>query len=327
MAHSFWAVLALYAFVVSLGFNMGFFQGMIVAANNWFLRHRTLAISVIAASFRLGAAVLLPLLALVVLHQGWRTGDAVAGALILALVLPLSFFIRSSPESMELLPDGAPPAPKEVDLENTTGQETIPRVVSPKDATVREALKSPVFWFIALANGLRVAVFAGIVVHLVPIFVWKGVSEQGGANLVGLMALTGLPITLFLGWLADRWMKPGIMAVGNCSSALGMGLFALVPGVWATFGFVVLFAIGESIGPASWSVIGDQFGRRNFATIRGVITGFGLVGVVTPIYVGWMFDTTQSYTWALMTLAALAGVAAVLYGVIGPWRRRLAPSY
>jgi len=83
-----------------------------------------------------------------------------------------------------------------------------------------------------------------------------------------------------------------------------MGLFALGPGVWPMVGFVLLFAIGESISPANGSVIGDLFGRRNSATIRGVTTGFGLVGAVMPIYVGWVFDTAQRHTWALMTLAA-----------------------
>ena len=68
LVHSFGVVLVLYAFVISLGLNMGFFQGMVVAASNWFLRHRTLAISIIATSFRLVAAILLPLLALIVLH-------------------------------------------------------------------------------------------------------------------------------------------------------------------------------------------------------------------------------------------------------------------
>jgi len=105
---------------------------------------------------------------------------------------------------MRRLSDGALLAPKEVGLENASDQDSIPRVDSPIGATVRQALKSPVFWLVAVANGLRVAVFSGVVVHPVPIFVWKGLSEQGGANLVGLTALAGLPITLLFGSPDDR---------------------------------------------------------------------------------------------------------------------------
>ena len=51
--HSFWTLFLVFTGVLSVGFNMGFFPAMVVAANNWFVHHRTLAISILAASFRL----------------------------------------------------------------------------------------------------------------------------------------------------------------------------------------------------------------------------------------------------------------------------------
>ena len=152
-----------------------------------------------------------------------------AGALIFIAVIPLSFFIRHSPESMGLLPDGRSgglePASPGAGREESVAQRV------PRDYGVREALRTPAYWLMAFANGLRMGAFAGTVIHLVPFFVWRGLSEQTGANLVGATALVGLPLTLLLGWTADKLNKQAIMMLGSGSTAVAMLLLALVPGL------------------------------------------------------------------------------------------------
>ena len=80
--------------------------------------------------------------------------------------------------------------------------------------------------------------------------------------------------------------------------------------------------MGESIGPINWSILGDLFGRRNFATLRGGMLAFGVIGAAMPVYIGWVFDQTQSYTVALITMSLLSGAAAVLYLLLFLLRRR-----
>ena len=311
--NSFLGLLLVYTVLISLGYNIGFFQAMVVAANNWFIRRRTLAISILAASYRLFGAALTPLIALVVVNAGWRVGALVSGLLILVIAIPAALLVRSSPESMGLLPDG--------DLSNAAGQEEgdTPKTVlavGPRDYTVSEALRTPTYWLIALAHGLRTAAFAGLVVHIVPILVWKGLSEQAAANLWGLVALSGLPITLFIGWGADRWNKPAIMVTGMACSAAGRALLLQSDSTIIFYVFVLLFAVGESIGPVNWSILGESFGRRRFATLRGYLTAMSVFGAAMPVLIGRIYDVDGTYAPALAILCGIYAFATALYAML-----------
>src|ERR1044071_8341669 len=70
--HSYFALIVVYMGVVSLSFQAGFMDAPMVIANTWFIRLRTLAMSVISASVNVGGFLLTPLLASAVYHWGWR---------------------------------------------------------------------------------------------------------------------------------------------------------------------------------------------------------------------------------------------------------------
>ena len=67
------------------------------------------------------------------------------------------------------------------------------------DFTLKEALRTRAYWIIAFSFAARTSLNSGVRVHIIPIFVWKGLSEQAGANMVGLMALLAVPLILILG--------------------------------------------------------------------------------------------------------------------------------
>ncbi len=300
----FWTFLLVYMGLIAVGFDMGFFQSMLAAANQWFIRYRTTAMSILTASFRLGGAVLVPLISAVVLAYGWRTGAVVCGLVILTLVVPLSRVVRRSPEEMGLLPDGR------------QGPEGADRpAVRPlgADFSARQAFRTAAYWLIAVATALRLGVFSGLGVHFVPIFVWKGLSEQAAANLVGLMAFLAIPAGLILGWLGDRVSKTYILAGGTACQAVAMLLLAFLEGPVAPLIFVLVYAASESVGAVNWSLLGEFFGRRSYATLRGVINTIGSIGVLAPVLAGWVFDQTRSYQPALVTFALVSLIACLLY--------------
>ena len=80
------------------------------AVNNWFLRKRGLAMSIVQTGQAIGGVLIFPLVALAVLNLGWRQAAFLSGIGVLALV-PLVLLVRRSPESMGLLPDGEPQSP------------------------------------------------------------------------------------------------------------------------------------------------------------------------------------------------------------------------
>ena len=90
---------------LSLGFQAGFNQATMATVNHWFRRKRGLAMSIVQTGQALGGVLIFPLVALAVLQLGWRVAAFLSGLVVLML-LPLVLFIRRSPESMGLLPDG-----------------------------------------------------------------------------------------------------------------------------------------------------------------------------------------------------------------------------
>ena len=86
--------------------------------------------------------------------------------------------------------------------------------------------------------------------------------------------------------------------------------------------FVLLFAVAEGGNLTGWAIIGSFFGRGNFGTIRGSISLFqSLISLPSPVFAGWVFDRTSSYTLAVAPIAGFYLVAALLYWVLRQPRR------
>ena len=67
----------------------------------------------------------------------------------------------------------------------------------------------------------------------------------------------------------------------------------------------------------NWAIMGDFFGRRAFATLRGwQHLPDQLLSMWTSVWMGLIFDHTGSYYWALLPLALIYGLAAIGYWII-----------
>ena len=96
--------------LLSLGFRAGYNNALMPAINQWFRRHRALAMAVAGMGSPIGGILIAPMMGLLVYEIGWRNAAFLSGAGILAVVLPLALFVQRSPEEKGLLPDGAKPA-------------------------------------------------------------------------------------------------------------------------------------------------------------------------------------------------------------------------
>jgi MFS family permease len=315
---------------LSFGFQAGFNQATMAAVNHWFRRKRGLAMAMVQTGQAIGGVLIFPLVALAVLKLGWRTAAFLSGLVVLML-LPLVLFIRRSPESMGLLPDG----------ERAPAHETLQSVRPLKDApefTAREALRTPVFWLLAAFHGLRNVPYSGVSVHLVPLLVWKGLDEPTAAFFVGLTALSTVVVRPLTGWLGDRQSKQRIGAAGVFLGALGLIVLAYSDGAfWPLVLFAVLFSFGDGINSVTWALVGDFFGRAHFATIRGWISMFqSFASMPAAVVTGWIYDQTQSYTSALVGFIVCYGAAGLILWLMphpkrparleAPARRVLSPQ-
>jgi MFS family permease len=307
---TFLAFMFVYLFVISIGSSTSFMQASTTALNTWFSRRRGMVMSINSAAFRLGGSFMVPLLSVVVLRWGWETAAMWIGIGMLIFITPLAFVYKRSPESIGVGPDGdalkRPPA--------QSGLQTGELEESDDDWSARDAIRTRAFWTLAAGTVLRMSVHGTIFVHFVPILVWKGESQQMAANLIGLLALCSVPLILFFGWLSDRVGRPPLLAACYLSAAVSLVLLTVVEGSWPIFVALLLFT-GTEIGSGlNWALVGDLFGRKRYATIRGLLSPIYNVALfIMPVAAGWVFDTTGSYRIVMLVGAGLLTAAALTF--------------
>jgi MFS family permease len=308
--HSYVLFLVVFMGLLTMGFQAGFNHATMAAVNHWFLRKRGLAMSIVQTGQAIGGVVIFPLVAFAVLEFGWRQAAFLSGIGVLMLV-PLALLVRRSPESMGLLPDGDRRARADP---SAVVVGSVRRLRQTQEFTTREALRTPTFWLLAAFHGLRNIPYGGVSVHLVPLLVWKGLDQPTAAFVVGLMAFSTVIVRPLTGWLGDRWSKQKIGAMGVFLGGLGLTVLAWSNGaLWHMVVFAILFSFGDAINSVTWALVGDFYGRTQFATIRGWIGMIqSLAAMPAAVFTGWIFDQTQSYSHALMPFIVIYGLAGLI---------------
>jgi len=309
--HSYLMLLIVYMGVVSLSFHAGFMDAPMLIANTWFIRKRTMAMALISGSIGIGGFIFTPILSAVVHAFGWRQAAFACGIVFMVVGMPLAVLVRRSPESIGLLPDG----------DRVRAAHTDP--TQPGHAneevnfTLAQALRTSSFWFIVGATAIRVIILSAINVHYVALMVWKGVSEQRAAYFLAAQAFMSVPSHLLFGWIGDRLPKPKLMATCMLLALVSMCVLARVHSEWAIFIFIALFSVVESTFPVNWSTVGEYFGRKNFAKIRGSMSFVSTWGsVIGPVLAGAIYDRTRSYELVIWSSAALLLIASLLYASV-----------
>jgi MFS family permease len=320
--NSYASFLTVYLGVICLAFVAGFVHSPLVVANNWFIRQRARAMTVVSAAVPVGGALISPLLAVGVASIGWRWAAFASGCIFLAVCLPLSFLLKRSPESMGMLPDGEG-APVAADA-NSPNEAANPSAIV--DVTSRQAMKTWIFWLLVISMTARVTCYSTATVHFVPLMVWKGLSEGAAASLLGAFAFINLVAHFVLGWIADRVNKPKLLATCHLLPALSLPPLLAESGYWQLLLFTTTFTFLDASFPIIWATVGDFFGRRNFATIRGMMSFFYMWGSFAgPVMAGAIYDRTQSYfavLWILLGLLLFATLLVLF--LIRPWTKRMA---
>ena len=81
--------------------------------------------------------------------------------------------------------------------------------------------------------------------------------------------------------------------------------------------FTLLITFVEAIFPVSWATVGDFFGRKSFATIRGTMSFFYLWGpALGPVITGAVYDRHQSYAPLMPAYLVTFLISAVLYALL-----------
>ncbi|WP_426414156.1 MFS transporter [Bradyrhizobium ganzhouense] len=258
--------------------------------NGSFSSSRGLALGIVLAGTGIAALVLPPALAATIGASGWRTGFmllAIAAALAWPLVL--------------------------VGFRGVEGA-GVPRKDNADGVDRTEALKSRVFWTIAIGFIAVAAAISGLVVHMVPLLRDTGMSLPEAAAIASFIGIGVIVGRVLVGWTLDRLFAPHVAAVVFLLTASGCVLLNLGGASTAPFAaFLLGFALGAEIDLIAY-LTARYFGMKNYGFLYGSIYSMFSIGAAAgPAIVGHLFDSYGSYRIALWVMASclVFGAAAV----------------
>ena len=296
----------LYLCVLGVGVSFAFFLPFQVLASRWFDRRRGAALGLLGVGASLGGVVVVPVVRMLIDTIDWEGALLVSAALMLAYYLPLAVLIvRDRPGDGHPAPDGRRGAASEPRRDWT-----------PTGASWGVAIRTPIFWVLALAISLYFYATVGLVVHAVPLFEANGISPGWAAGLVSAMAGTSILARLLVAAATDHvprfeWIAMLLAACG----ILTVTVFLLDTSAWSLALFVVLWALADT-GPAVVEPLplAAAFGAASFATILGTVVLLRtVIMLISPAVAGAIFDASGSYTGALVMFLSAFGLSLLLF--------------
>ena len=286
----------------------------------WFQRRRGLAVGIAFAGVGVGAVTLLPLAADIIATLGWRKACWTIAGIVFFMLAPLNLIAqRRRPADLGLLPDG--------DAVKTDAAGLRQSVEQPDGPTLREALRTAAFWFLALAAFAMLWNWYAVQVHQTQYLLDVGFDADTAALALALVSAAGVLGQINGGWLADRIGREGAWTIGVFGFAACYGFLILLAAgpdpvlLWAMV--LAQGLVGYGVTAVFASAPADLFQGRNYSTIFGVLSVFStLGGAAGPYFSGLLYDLNGAYREAFLVAIAWCGVSIAAMWLAAPRRAR-----
>jgi MFS family permease len=226
------------------------------------------------------------------------------------MILPLSLLFRHKPEQYGYFLDG--------EKRGTVASADEPDSWETAEVEVRvkQALRSGIFWRLALSRMYHMITMAAIITHVMPYLSSIGINRSQSSLVATVIPLMSIFGRLGFGWLGDKFNRKLVATASFIMIGSGVLCFsyASTMSIWLLVPFLVLLGIGYGGSNALLPALGrEYFGRINFGSIYGLMEGIGTIGgIIGPVAAGWSYDNWGSYQIIWLLLAGLAIVAIIL---------------
>ena len=304
--HNLWQYYLVFV-VIAFGLSSGSFVVIAAAINNWFVRKRARALSILILGPGL-SGVLGGTWILIIPALGWRTTLLFAGFGFWAICIPLAFFvIKDRPEPWGLRPDG------DVSLDEV--QAAARRPAAPL-LPIRTILRSRGYWQYVTALAFNSASFSTVIFAADALTTYGFSNTVTGSIFIFGFALPSLPARLAAGWLADTFDKRYVFGGALTLQMIGTLVMAFAVAPWMAFVAAALVGMGiGSNSPSRLSLQAEYWGSSVFGRLAGIQMGVSaLPAILSPLFVGFMFDTFGTYRlpFALISLPLVVSVTLAL---------------
>ncbi|MBX3010030.1 MAG: MFS transporter [Caldilineaceae bacterium] len=274
----------------------------------WFVRQRTLALTVLTFGGGLASVIFVPLITWLVQLYGWRSALWLLAALLALTTIPLhALLLRRSPADLDLVADGEAASQG---LATPHSQALTPSI------TVGAAMRTYVFWLLSVVFALANLSAIALAVHLLPYLTLQGYSPAFAALTASVLGGSQIPGRLIFGPLGRRLSSRRITAILFGMMTLGLTILLLAPTAWLMLVGATLFGMGSGASsPARAALVAEFYGIGNYGTINGVMAlVLTLTRAGAPVAMGLLYTWTGDYTAVFWVL--IASAAGALIGIL-----------
>ena len=285
----------------------------------WFVQRRGRAVSLINVGKALGMAIVPPANAILIEHFGWRGAWQVNGLLVAILIPLVAILVRSRPEEVGQYPDGHRP---------DSAETAAAALESEGSWTLRQALRTRAMWLLISLTLVPALVTNGLSFNQISILTGTGLTPTVAATTFAVESVVALPMTLLVGWLADRFGPRSVLTLGQVTLTLAMLSLAFMASTEMAFVFGAL----RGLSSGTWILASEvawpaYFGRRYLGSIVGMSFAVSFIGAAAgPLPFGLIYDAFGTYDYAIWALTLLPAAATWAALVVRPPARRSVPS-
>ncbi len=315
-----WHYYVAWGAMIGLGLNIGLTVACDKTINDWFIRRRGLAQGIKFAAVGVFGIIVLQIITPLIESQGWRFTCLLWGIIMFASIPFAYALIRPRrPEFYGLLPDGAESKSNNEEEERGTAEKITGYALEAEEIeyTFKQAMKTSTYWLLIVGFGAHNFIAGGFNVHIYPFLTDIGIEETVASSMMSMMIFFTVPARFFGGLVADRVSKGKIqylLLVALLLQVVGLGTYLAFRNLPAVYVLLVCHGLSSgAVVPLVILIVGRYFGRRYFGSILGMmITFLAPIGLLSPVYYGWIYDITTSYNIAFITAIVFAAVSTFM---------------
>ena len=280
----------------ALGYVLGGPIPCQVLISRWFDKNRGKAMGIAYLGIGAGGAIV-PLLAAGLEKQfGWHLALGILGLLVVLISLPMAWFIRD-PSSRQT-------------IVKTEEKKSMP--------PIRDILKRPEFYLLALGSMCAIGTVGGIGQHLKLYLRDLEFTQSEAAQVMSFVLLASLIGRVLMGFLSDLVSRKYVMILIYLLVASAIPLLMLPDFPGRIYLFAVIYGIGLG---GDYMIIplmaGDLFGVKVLGRVMGIIlVADGVAESMFPVLVGALYnEAAKSYNlgFTVLICLALAGVVFIAF--------------
>jgi MFS family permease len=279
--------------VIGIGLGASAWLPSTVVIANWFGERRGTALGIATAGMESGGMTMTFLLGYVVGQYGWKGAYIALSIPVLVVVLPLLLtVVRAGPEKNQ-----------------ATATESAQAV---SGYEVSEAIRTRVFWMLAVTQLAWGMSAAGVFVHIVAYLMGLGYSLRFATTVIGIfigLAALGKPT---MGAIGDRIGGKNALAIGMALISASIVVLLQAKHEWVIAPYLLMIGVSGA-APAALVplVLSNTLGLKRFGTLYGWLQVAATSGFfIGPLVVGRIYDLTHSYTESYEIAALIAAIGA-----------------